>query len=83
MTCSRLPDVSPFVQSVLRVRLKNVAKPVRRVDRERLLVHEADHQDLVRLVVLNHGRNQSVQLAEVHLPAPRKKKTPPVRRGCV
>jgi hypothetical protein len=23
-TCRRLPDVSPFVQSVLRVRLKNV-----------------------------------------------------------
>lgn len=30
-TCSRLPDVSPFVHSAPRVRLKNVAKPVRRV----------------------------------------------------
>ena len=30
-TLSRLPDVSPFIHSVLRVRLKKVAKPVRRV----------------------------------------------------
>ena len=30
-TARRFPDVSPFVQSVLRVRLKNVAEPVRRV----------------------------------------------------
>ena len=28
---SRLPDVSPFIHSLLRVRLKKVAKPVRRV----------------------------------------------------
>ena len=35
---------SPFVHSALRVRLKNVAKPVARVRVERLLVHEADHQ---------------------------------------
>ena len=27
-TCSRLPDVSPFIHSLLRVRLKKVAKPV-------------------------------------------------------
>src|SRR5262249_31082952 len=31
MTARRLPDVSPFIQSLLRVRLKNVAKPVLRV----------------------------------------------------
>ena len=43
-TCERLPEVSPFVHSVLRVRLKKVAKPVRRVIGQRLLVHEADHQ---------------------------------------
>jgi hypothetical protein len=30
-TLSRLPDVSPFIQILLRVRLKNVAKPVVRV----------------------------------------------------
>ena len=30
-TCRRLPEVSPFIQSLLRVRLKKVAKPVRRV----------------------------------------------------
>ena len=28
VTCSRLPEVSPFVHSAARVRLKNVAKPV-------------------------------------------------------
>ena len=30
-TLSRLPEVSPFIQSVLRVRLKKVTKPVARV----------------------------------------------------
>ena len=30
-TARRLPDVSPFVHSVLRVRLKKVTYPVRRV----------------------------------------------------
>src|SRR5207253_7239107 len=30
-TACLLPEVSPFIHSVLRVRLKNVAKPVRRV----------------------------------------------------
>src|SRR4051812_34723429 len=44
-------------------------------DRERLFVHEADHEDLVGLVVLDHGRNQSLQLREVHR-LPRAKKKP-------
>ena len=60
-TCSLLPDVSPFVHSVLRVRLKKVAKPVRRVSRQRLLVHEADHQDFGAVRVLDDGGNQPVQ----------------------
>jgi hypothetical protein len=30
-TASRLPDVSPFIHSVLRVRLKNVTYPLARV----------------------------------------------------
>ena len=62
VTCRRLPDVSPFVHSLPRVRLKNVAKPLSSVAIERLLVHEADHQHLVRRVVLHDRRNQPVQL---------------------
>jgi hypothetical protein len=52
---SRLPDVSPFIQSLLRVRLKKVAKPGR-ASRPGLLVHEADHQHLARFVVLDDRR---------------------------
>ena len=66
-TSRRLPEVSPFIHSLLRVRLKNVAKPVSRVSRERLLVHEADHQHFVGVGVLDHRGNQSVQFREVHI----------------
>jgi hypothetical protein len=46
---------------VLRERLKNVAKPLRRVSAQRDLVHEADHQTSALVRVLDDRRNQSVQ----------------------
>ena len=53
-TSRRLPErLALLTHSVLRVRLKKVAKPVRLVRPQRLLVHEADHQDLRALGVLD------------------------------
>src|SRR5260370_11338403 len=42
---------------------------------EGFVVHEADHQDAAGLVVLNDGRYQAVQFAEIeiHMPIPIKK----------
>ena len=65
----RLPDVSPFIHSLLRVRLKKVAKPVLRGQRERFFVHEADHQHFGALRVLNDRRNQAVNFEKsINLP---------------
>ena len=58
-TSSLLPDVSPFIHSVLRVRLKKVAKPVRRVSASAVFVHEADHQHLGAVGVLDDRRESS------------------------
>ena len=33
---------------------------------EGLVVHEADHQDFVRFGVLDDGRDESVEFAEIH-----------------
>ena len=58
-TFSWLPEVSPFIHSLLRVRLKNVAKPLSRRALERVLVHEADHQHFTESLVLNDRRDQA------------------------
>ena len=65
-TSSRFPDVSPFVHSLPRVRLKNVAKPVSRRLAQRLVVHEADHQHFAGAIVLDDRRNQSIELRKIH-----------------
>ena len=60
-TTSLWPDDSPFSHSLLRERLKNVAKPVSTVLSKRLLIHEADHQHAAGGVVLNDGGNEAVE----------------------
>ena len=76
------PRFRPSSTAVLRLRLKNVAKPGLLRQRPGFVVHEADHQHFVALGVLNDRRNQSVQLRKVHHPAP-KTKNPAAWRGCI
>ena len=75
-TASLLPDVSPFVQSWPRLRLKKVAKPLSRVFWSASCVHEADHQHLAGAVVLDDRRNQAVEFREIHVMRHKKKKAP-------
>ena len=73
LTASLFPDVSPFVQSFCRDRLKNVAYPVSTRSGQRLFVHEAHHQHFAAFVVLNDRGHQPVQLCEIHVAPPETK----------